>query len=125
MYALGATAEQMQSTYDRISVDMERLKPVNETIFKALEDKTTFKDHLDQPALYSNYLLYFQNEIEAKGVKAALEEHLFANDEHAGRMLARWFASKCPSSCPYGAILLMADVHERYHAPCASPWVRT
>ncbi|KAK5311540.1 hypothetical protein LTR93_011693 [Exophiala xenobiotica] len=93
MYALGASPDQMQYAYDRICIYMEPLKPTNQTVLEALKDKATFKDYLDDPAQYSNYLAYFQGEVDNKGVKAALEEHLFANDEHASRILIRWFAS--------------------------------
>ncbi|KAK5332100.1 hypothetical protein LTR93_001105 [Exophiala xenobiotica] len=80
-YALGASPDQMQSTYDRICTYMEPLKPINQTVLKALKDKTTFKDYLDDPIQYSNYQAYFQNELDTKGVKSALGEYLFANDE--------------------------------------------
>lgn len=88
IYALGATPEQIQAVYDREASYQRKRPPIDETLVKNLSDRDVFKAHLGQQPHYSDYLLYFQREIEAKGVKATLEEHLFANDDHANRLFA-------------------------------------
>jgi hypothetical protein len=40
---------------------------------------------------YHNFLTYFQQEIDAKGVEAVLKEYLFAGDEYADAMFVRFF----------------------------------
>lgn len=94
LYALGATPEEIQKTYDREAGYQRRRFPIDENIVKAMADNTKFKNYLGLQPQYSNFLLYFQREIETKGVKETLEKHLFANTEHAARMLPRLFTSQ-------------------------------
>ena len=88
IYALGATPEEIQKVYDREASYQKSRYPIDEDVVTSLADRDTFKSHLGQQPHYSNYLLFFQREIKAKGVKQTLEEHLFANDEHANRLFA-------------------------------------
>ena len=41
---------------------------------------------------YSNFLTYFQQEIDARGVEAVMNEYVFAGDEYADAMFFRLFA---------------------------------
>ena len=88
IYSLGATPEEIQQVYDREASYQKKRHPIDEEVVKSLADRPTFKSYLGQQPHYSNYLLFFQREIEKKGVKATLEEHLFAGDEHADRLFA-------------------------------------
>lgn len=90
---LGATPEEIQKLYDREASYQKPRFPIDENIVKAMSDKERLKDYLDIYEQYSNFLLFFQREIEAKGVKKTLEEHLFADSEHAHRILPRVFMS--------------------------------
>lgn len=94
MLGLGASAEELQMVYDRESSYQRRRYPIDEEIIAAMTDRTKFKTYLSQQPQYSNFLLFFQRELEAKGVKATLEEHMFAGDEHANRILALFYGGE-------------------------------
>jgi len=94
LYALGATSEEIQKAYDREAAYQRPRFPIDEKVVKAMADNTKFKNYLGQQPQYSNFLLFFQREIETRGVRETLEEHLFASSEHAARMLPRFFASQ-------------------------------
>ena len=91
-YALGCPPEEIQKAYDQ-SAEYQRVrKPADEGVVKAMADRTKFKGFLGDEKQYSNFLAYFQREIDEKGVGDTVNEHLFAGDEHADDMLARLFA---------------------------------
>ena len=94
MLSLGATPEELQMAYDRESSYQRPRFPIDEEIVAAMAHKTRFETYLSQQPQYSNFLLFFQRQIEAKGVKATLEEHLFAGDEHANRILALFYGGE-------------------------------
>ena len=94
MLDLGATPEELQMAYDRESSYQRPRFPIDEEIVAAMTDKAKFKTYLSQQSQYSNFLLYFQRQIEANGVRNTLEEHLFAEDEHANRILALFYGGK-------------------------------
>jgi hypothetical protein len=50
-----------------------------------------FQEGFHQEENYSNYLVFFQEEIDAKGVDAVLNEFVFAGDQRAESMLSRLF----------------------------------
>jgi hypothetical protein len=81
----------MEEAYNREASYQRPRPPVNEDLVNSLSDRATFKSHLGLQPHYSDYLRFFQREIDAKGVKATLEEHLFAQDEHANRLFALIF----------------------------------
>jgi hypothetical protein len=94
LYALGATPGEIQKAYGREAAYQRPRFPIDEKIVKAMADNTKFESYLGQQPQYSNFLLFFQREIETRGVKETLEKHLFANTEHAARMLPRVFTSQ-------------------------------
>jgi hypothetical protein len=51
-----------------------------------------FKTYLGQEDYYHDFLVFFQQEIESKGWQDTLQEHLFAETEHADDMLVRLYA---------------------------------
>lgn len=91
---LEATPDEIQTLYDRESSYQKPRYPIDEDVVKSMSDKDKFKDFLDQQPHYSNFLLFFQREIESKGAKEALEEHLFADTDHARRLFPRVFCSQ-------------------------------
>lgn len=95
IYALGASPEELQKVYDREAAYQKPKYEVDEESVKAMADKVKFYKFIDQEPQYSNYLAFFQREIDSKGVKATLEEHLFAGGDYADGLLSRVFASKC------------------------------
>lgn len=91
-YALGESPESIQKIYELVSSYQRPVLPADEDVVKAMADREKFKGFLDDEKQYPNFLAYFQREIDAKGVGAAINEHLFAGDEHADDMLVRVFA---------------------------------
>lgn len=60
-------------------------------MIRSLYDKAGFKKCLGRDKNYPNFLAFFQDEIEKKGVGNVLNEYLFSGDENAESMLARLF----------------------------------
>jgi hypothetical protein len=59
---------------------------------KDLSDTEKFKKYLSNQKYYHDYLVFFQQEIESKGVEATLDEHVFAGTDHAELMFVRMFS---------------------------------
>lgn len=68
--------------------------PTDEGVIQSLNDKAKFREALGKEKNYSNFLEFFQREIEQKGVERVLGEYLLAEDENAENMLARCFGGK-------------------------------
>jgi hypothetical protein len=56
-----------------------------------MHDVAKFQECLGKEENYPNYLAFFQQEIDDKGVGGVLEEYIFAGDERAENMLCRLF----------------------------------
>ena len=95
IYALGATPDQIQTVYDREAAYQRPRYAIDEGVVTSLSDVDKFKDHLGQQPHYSNYLRFFQQEIEANGVRKVLEKHVFAGNDHANRLFALLYNGKC------------------------------
>lgn len=92
IYALGATKQEIQQAYD-INKDYQRPQyPVEEKLVHDISDKANFAKFLGQEKYFHDYEIFFQREIEAKGWEAAINEHVFAGDEHADALLVRMYA---------------------------------
>lgn len=61
-----------------------------------MHDSTKFQGFLGKEKQYSNFLAFFQNAIDTKGVSQVLEEYLFAGDDRAETMLSRLFGGMLP-----------------------------
>lgn len=59
-----------------------------------MHDKAKFQECFYKEKHYSNFLAFFQEEIDAKGVGDVLNEYVFAGDERAESMLSRLFGGK-------------------------------
>lgn len=94
IYALGASAEEIQHVYDREASYQQPKYPVDEDVVKDMEDKAKFVTYLDQVEHDHNFLTFWQREIDAKGVRDTLEEHLFAGNDYANGLFARIFGSE-------------------------------
>lgn len=92
IYALGASPSMLEKAYNE-NVSYQRPKgELEQKIVEDLSDKAKFKDYLGQEKYFHDYLVFFQNEIDSKGLEATLNEHVFAGDEHADAMFVRMFA---------------------------------
>ncbi|PGH27114.1 hypothetical protein AJ80_01070 [Polytolypa hystricis UAMH7299] len=91
IYALGASPEEIKAAFKH-NIDYQRpSRPVDEATVQKLSDKEHFKRLSGLRSQYPNFLVFFQREIEAKGVGAVLNEYLFKGDEYADSMYTRLF----------------------------------
>ncbi|KAF9641051.1 hypothetical protein BFW01_g12857 [Lasiodiplodia theobromae] len=91
LYALGATPDEIQAAYDE-DVNHQRIAfPPYQKIIDEIHTPAGFNKYLGDYTQYTNYLVYFTAEVEAKGVPRVLDEYLFAGDERANDMLSRLF----------------------------------
>jgi hypothetical protein len=65
---------------------------LKESIVNDLHKPERFKTYLGQEDYYHDFLVFFQQEIDSKGWQNTLQEHLFAETEHADDMLVRLYA---------------------------------
>lgn len=92
IFALGATPQQIQHAFDYNNDSQRPQYPVNTQNVQSMADKERFKEFLGKEQYFHDYEIYFRKEIEAKGHQAVLNEHLFARDDHAVRLLTRMYA---------------------------------
>lgn len=94
IYALGATPDEIRAAYDRDKSYQRPVLPTTQSVVESLHDKTQFQQHLGKEKNYPNYLAFFQQEIEKKGVPDVLNEYLFSGSESAETMLARLYGGE-------------------------------
>jgi hypothetical protein len=92
LFALGASPDDIKAAYDRDNSYQRPAMPADQAVIHSIIEKHQFKEYLGRADQYTNFLVYFQKEIDAKGVESVLNEHLFAEDDHADDLLARMFA---------------------------------
>ena len=100
IYALGASPKDVETCYERNKRYQRPVLPTNQDIVQSMHDVAKFEEYSGKEENYPNYLAFFQQEIDAKGVPEVLKEYLFAEDERAESMMCRVLAGKCPSSYP-------------------------
>ncbi|PLB51911.1 hypA-like protein [Aspergillus steynii IBT 23096] len=91
IFVLGATPEEIRDAYNRNKGYQRPALPADKAVIQSLYDKEGFKKCLGRDRNYPNFLEFFQQEIEKKGVENVLNEYLFSGDENAESMLARLF----------------------------------
>ena len=69
---------------------------MDEKIVQGMADLGTFMKYLGKGEHYSNFLVFFQREIEGKGVEGVLKEYLFSGEEVAERLLVMLFGGMFP-----------------------------
>lgn len=94
IYSLGATPDELKRAFDQNKGYQRPLPAVQDRIVEDLADREKFKQHLGKEEYFHDYEVYFRKEIDEKGWEAVLNEHLFAGDEHAKRLLTRMYAGK-------------------------------
>jgi hypothetical protein len=91
---LGASPGDLQNDYDTNKSYQKPSKPVDEDLVQKLKDREEFRSQSGKRENYSNFLVFFQREIEAKGVSPVINEYIFAGDEYADDMLFRLFGGE-------------------------------
>jgi Questin oxidase-like len=59
-------------------------------IIEGLSDPETFKKYMRDNSHYSEFIVFFRNEIESKGYEAVVNRWLFEGNELANAMLERF-----------------------------------
>ncbi|OQD88380.1 hypothetical protein PENANT_c004G00381 [Penicillium antarcticum] len=86
-----ASPEHIKNAYNQNVSYQRPAKPVDPGVVQSMCEVDGFRAGLGMEKNYSNYLAFFQGEIDAKGVGDVLAEYLFAGDERAENMLCRLF----------------------------------
>lgn len=91
IYALGATPDQIQGAYDRNKTYQRPQDNEDEENVENLKDPATWRKCLGKQEYYTDFLRYFQHEMESKGWQTVVNEYLFTRDERAEDLLVRLF----------------------------------
>lgn len=89
IYALGGSPEDIRAAYERNQLYQRKAVPVNVEVVEKLNETGDFKEYLGKGKHYSNFLSFFQRQIDEKGVDAVLNEYVFAGNAQAENMLCR------------------------------------
>ncbi|KAJ5146419.1 uncharacterized protein N7515_000983 [Penicillium bovifimosum] len=91
IFALGAAPADIKACYDRNAIYQRPVMPTDQEVVKSMHDVTKFQEYFGKEQHYPNYLAFFQQELDAKGVGSVLTEYVFAGDQRAESMLCRLF----------------------------------
>ncbi|KAA8643044.1 questin oxidase family protein [Aspergillus tanneri] len=91
IFALGASPEEIKAAYNKDKSYQRPALPADQTVIQSLYDKAEFQKCLGRHKNYPNFLAYFQQEMERKGVENVINEYLFSGDELAENLLSRLF----------------------------------
>ena len=87
--ALGGGPVQLQRAYDD-GIEIQRpTPPLYQHIVQELGDPDKFLAKIGQIDQYTNFLLFFEQQIEAKGWKAVVQEYLFSRTPVAEKLFAQ------------------------------------
>ncbi|MCJ1417686.1 hypothetical protein MMC32_004030 [Xylographa parallela] len=92
IYALGASPEIIQDQYDRNASYQRAPLPVDDKVVEDLHDSSKFSKYLQNERYYHDYLVFFQEEIDAKGYEEVINEYVLKSDERAHDMLVRMYS---------------------------------
>lgn len=64
---------------------------MDKDIIRKLSNKDEFKAYSGKREQYPNFFVFFQKEVDRKGIAGVINEYIFAGDEYADDMLIRLF----------------------------------
>ncbi|KAJ5995633.1 hypothetical protein N7481_002610, partial [Penicillium waksmanii] len=91
IFSLGASPDDIRKNYVRNRNYQRPAQPIDRDVVEGFHDPIKFQEGFHKEENYPNYLIFFQEEIDAKGVDAVLKEYVFAGDQRAESMLSRLF----------------------------------
>ncbi|KAJ5665229.1 uncharacterized protein N7477_007677 [Penicillium maclennaniae] len=91
MYAVGAKSDEIRAAFRKDMSYQRPAFPTDRAVVKGMYDKAKFMESFHDDKQYPNYLAFFQEEIDLKGVGDVLNEYVFAGDDRAESMLCRLF----------------------------------
>ncbi|KAM7214702.1 Protein of unknown function (DUF4243) domain containing protein [Rhypophila decipiens] len=89
--ALGANASELQMGWDDNKRDQRAAPPIDEAIIAELATEEGFYKHLGSGPQYTNYMIFFEREIDKKGWREVVNEYCFSRTRNADLLLARLF----------------------------------
>ncbi|KAI2633978.1 HypA protein [Xylaria nigripes] len=92
LYGIGASAEQVQKAYDDNANYQRSPYEAHANEIKELKDFETARPKLGNEKYYTDFLVFFQEEIERKGWQTVVFESLFKGDERSEDLLVRMFS---------------------------------
>ncbi|KAJ2965829.1 hypothetical protein NUW58_g10811 [Xylaria curta] len=92
LYGIGASPEDIQMGYDDNTSYQRSIYEAHPEKVDELRDFEKAKEKLGKEEYYTDFLVFFQGEIDKKGWKEVLVEYLFQDDERSKDMLLRMFA---------------------------------
>ncbi len=113
LYALGASADELQKAFDTNQGYQRAQYPVKERNVENMSDPERFQKFLGKEQYFHDFEAFFKKEIEEKGWEEVLNEHVFARTEHAERILDRMFAGWCSSTSSWRMLTLNKDSYIR------------
>lgn len=90
-YALATDPKDLQRHYDANKGYQRSQAPLDHAVVEALANPDGFAQHLGQERYYHEFLVFFQQQIEASRWQDVINTYLLARDERADDLLARLF----------------------------------
>lgn len=100
VFALGASPAAIRQHYQNNKSYQLPSKTSHRDVVRDLHDPAVFLKHLGQEAYYSDYLAFYQDQIDRHGCEEAVNYWLLRDDECANAILVRMYAGVSASSCP-------------------------
>lgn len=93
-YDFGATPAYLNSYYEREKHIQRPLLVADEKVFKDLSDESSWDKYLGDNGHYSDFLAFFQKEVQEIGWQDMINKRMFARTKAADGFLARSFAGR-------------------------------
>ncbi|KAL2062642.1 hypothetical protein VTL71DRAFT_5714 [Oculimacula yallundae] len=91
LYGVGASESVIEKHYQNNASYQRPPLPVEERVVQDMSDQKHFQEYLGNEKYYHDFLVYFQKELESKGLEIVLDEFLFAGTEAANDLLGRMY----------------------------------
>ncbi|KAF2673064.1 hypothetical protein BT63DRAFT_421257 [Microthyrium microscopicum] len=92
LYALGASPELLKTMYDENANYQRPAMKEEKKVVQAMHDPAKFKECLGDENHYTDYLVFFQDEMTTKGWENVINEYLFADNDLSNDLLVRTFS---------------------------------
>lgn len=94
LWALNASSTALQKAYDQNQSYQRPAMAPSTTNIAELRDPEKFMNHLGPEKHYSDFLVFFKEEIDKTSWQQVLQKYVFAADERADDMLVRMYAGE-------------------------------
>jgi hypothetical protein len=92
IFALGASPDALQQAYDNNASYQRPARRIESSVVTQLRDPDAFKSCLGKPEHYSDFLHFFQSEMENHGWQRVINTYLFANTSMSNDLFGRLWA---------------------------------